>query len=104
MKPPASAATAEPEDAQRGDRYLRLARRASEEKGFEGTSTQDVARTAQMSVGKLNRDFPSSTAPVEALMVRHFAKIESEPKVTAAGPDPMAALMAAMRGRLLNNT
>ncbi len=90
-----------PDDIQRGDRIITLAREAFVAKGFEGTSMQDVARSAQMSVGNLYRYFPSKTAIIEALIARHFAGIENELDAIAASPDPLGGLRATLRQKLL---
>ena len=70
-------------------------------KKSKGTLMQDVARTAQMSVGNLYQYFPSRPALVEALIIRHFAEIVGELETIASRPDPTAAFLAVLRGRIV---
>ena len=61
-------------------------------RGFEGTSMNDLARAAGMSVGNFYRYFPSKSAIVEALVAQDIADIEAQFQVVLAAPDKMAAL------------
>ena len=100
LKPPVIRANAKLKNDRRYDSILRLAHRAFVETGFEGTSMQDVARKAQMSVGNLYHYFPSKMALVKALIVRHFDELDGELDVAAGCPDPLAAFKATMHNRI----
>lgn len=71
------------------------------EKELKGTSMQEAARVAQMSVGNSDRYFPSKPVLVEALIIRHSAEIEMELETITSCPDPTAAVLAALRGRIV---
>ena len=86
----------------RADAILTLARNAFVEKGFDGASMRDLARAADMSVGNFYRYFPSKAALVEALIARDLAEVEETFQAIAASADPMAALKAALRERLMS--
>ncbi|WP_112309698.1 TetR/AcrR family transcriptional regulator [Pseudogemmobacter bohemicus] len=61
-------------------------------KGFEGTSMNDLARAAGMSVGNFYRYFPSKTAIVEALVAQDVEEVREQFQLVLAAPDKMAAL------------
>ena len=79
---------------------LRDVRRAFAEKGFDGASMQDLARTAGMSVGNFYRYFPSKAAIVEALIARDLAEMEQDFATILTAPAPMDALRAKIRRRV----
>ena len=66
------------------------------EKGFDGTSMQDLARAAGMSVGNFYRYFPSKAAIVEGLIARDLNDIETQFGEISAAPDPRSALREAI--------
>lgn len=70
------------------------------EKGFDGASMQDLARTCGMSVGNFYRYFPSKAAIVAALVTRDLAEVEDQFSQIIESPDPMQALRAALRHRI----
>lgn len=80
---------------------LAQARAAFVEKGFNGASMQDLARAAGMSAGNFYRYFPSKAALVEALIARDLAEVEDAFQAIVASPDPVAALKATLRERLV---
>ena len=80
---------------------LTQARCAFVEKGFNGASMQDLARAAGMCAGNFYRYFPSKAAIVEALIARDLAEIEAHFQSVVASPDPVGALKAALRERLV---
>lgn len=71
-------------------------RLAFAEKGFDGTSMQDLARAAGMSVGNFYRYFPSKAAIVEGLIARDLNDIETQFGQISAAADPKAALRDAI--------
>jgi AcrR family transcriptional regulator len=71
---------------------LGLVRKAFVEKGFDGASMQDLARSAGMSVGNFYRYFPSKDAIVEALVAWDMDEIDQEFARIVQAPDPMAVL------------
>ena len=75
-------------------------RRAFTEKGFDGASMQDLARTAGMSVGNFYRYFPSKAAIVEALIAGDLAEMEQDFGTILTAPRPMEALRAKIRSRV----
>ncbi|MGQ0565109.1 MAG: TetR/AcrR family transcriptional regulator [Gemmobacter sp.] len=79
---------------------LLAARQAFAEKGFDGASMQDLARTAGMSVGNFYRYFPSKAAIVEALIARDLAEMEQDFATILTAPAPMQALRAKIRDRV----
>ena len=79
---------------------LEAVRRAFAEKGFDGASMQDLARTAGMSVGNFYRYFPSKAAIVEALIARDLAEMEQDFATILTSPVPMEALRAKIRERV----
>jgi AcrR family transcriptional regulator len=80
---------------------LASARRAFVEKGFDGASMQDLARTAGMSVGNFYRYFPSKAAIVAALIEQDIVEMSTDFAAILRAPDPRAALRAKVRERLL---
>jgi len=79
---------------------LTAVRRAFAEKGFDGASMQDLARTAGMSVGNFYRYFPSKAAIVEALIAGDLAEMEQDFGTILTAPRPMEALRAKIRTRV----
>jgi AcrR family transcriptional regulator len=79
---------------------LQAVRRAFAEKGFDGASMQDLARTAGMSVGNFYRYFPSKAAIVEALIAGDLAEMEQDFSTILTAPRPMEALRAKIRKRV----
>ena len=90
--------------AQRAEAILDAARAAFVEKGFEGASMQDLARSAGMSAGNFYRYFPSKSALVDSLIARDLREVEATFQAIIAAPDPMAAMKAALRERLTEKT
>lgn len=78
-------------------------RLAFAEKGFDGASMQDLARACGMSVGNFYRYFPSKAAIVAALVTRDLAEVESGFRFIIESPDPMAALRAELRNRIVED-
>ncbi len=79
---------------------LMSVRQAFAEKGFDGASMQDLARTAGMSVGNFYRYFPSKAAIVEALIAGDLAEMEQDFGTILTAPQPMEALRAKIRARV----
>jgi AcrR family transcriptional regulator len=79
---------------------LASARTAFLEKGFDGASMQDVARTAGMSVGNFYRYFPSKAAIVEALVMSDLAEMEQDFAAVLEHADPLSALRAGIAQRI----
>ena len=71
------------------------------EKGFDGTSMQDLARAAGMSAGNFYRYFPSKAAIVEALIAHDLAGMEADFLTVLQSPSPLEALRALMQRRLI---
>lgn len=67
-------------------------RKAFIEKGFDGASMQDLARSAGMSVGNFYRYFPSKDAIVEGLVAWDMDEIDRDFSQILQSPDPMAVL------------
>lgn len=57
------------------EQILLAARRVLVEEGYEGASTNRIARVAGVSVGSLYQYFPSKEAVVEALVEAHLSEI-----------------------------
>jgi AcrR family transcriptional regulator len=79
---------------------LGRARNAFAEKGFDGASMQDIARSAGMSVGNFYRYFPSKAAMVEALITADMEEMQRDFAQILNAPDPMQALRDVIRYRL----
>lgn len=75
-------------------------RTAFAEKGFDGTSMQDLARAAGMSVGNFYRYFPSKSAIVSALILHDMSEIERDFAAVLAAPRPLEALRALLHRRI----
>lgn len=71
---------------------LARARTAFAEKGFDGASMQDLARSAGMSVGNFYRYFPSKAAMVEALITADMAEVQQDFAQILNSADPMQRL------------
>lgn len=65
--------------------------------GFDGTSMQDLAQAAQMSVGNFYRYFPSKDAIIIALVKRDLMEIEAVFGEVKAATDPGAMFMKLLR-------
>lgn len=89
-----------PEFGEREAGLLAAARAAFVEKGFDGASMQDLARSAGMSAGNFYRYFPSKAAIVEAMVARDLAAVEDEFRLIAASPRPIATLRTLLRKRM----
>lgn len=86
-----------PSADQRSIEILASVRQAFAEKGFDGASMQDLARTAGISVGSFYRYFPSKAAIVEALIAFDLAEMERDFAEIMGNPHPMDALRAKLR-------
>lgn len=82
---------------------LGRARNAFAEKGFDGASMQDIARSAGMSVGNFYRYFPSKAAMVEALIMADVAEMQRDFSQILSAPDPMQRLREMIRYRLTDD-
>ncbi len=82
---------------------LGLVRKAFVEKGFDGASMQDLARSAGMSVGNFYRYFPSKDAIVEALVAWDMEEIDQEFARIVQAPDPMAVLRQVLCEHVMDN-
>jgi AcrR family transcriptional regulator len=88
---------------QRIGAILAAARLAFIEKGFDGASMQDLARAAGMSVGNFYRYFASKAAIVEALIAQDLCEMEQDFQAVLSAADPLAAMRAQARTRLLRH-
>jgi AcrR family transcriptional regulator len=88
---------ASPTADQRSAEILGSVRQAFAEKGFDGASMQDLARSAGISVGSFYRYFPSKAAIVEALIAYDLAQMEQDFAEIMHSPRPMGALRAKLR-------
>ncbi len=79
---------------------LGSARTTFAEKGFDGASMQDLARSAGMSVGNFYRYFPSKAAMVEALITADMAEVEQDFAQILNSADPMHSLRKMIRLRI----
>ena len=86
---------------QRVTDILLAARQAFAEKGFDGASMQDLARTAGMSVGNFYRYFPSKAAIVDALIGRDLDEMEQDFATILTASAPMEALRHKIRERVV---
>ncbi|MEO8244140.1 MAG: TetR/AcrR family transcriptional regulator [bacterium] len=77
---------------QRSVEILGRARQAFVEKGFDGASMQDLARSAGMSVGNFYRYFPSKAAIIKAMIEIDLAEIQRDFAEIISSADPMATL------------
>jgi len=68
--------------------------------GFDGTSMQDLAQAAQMSVGNFYRYFPSKDAIITALVKRDLTEIEAVFDAVNTASDPGAMFMTLLRERI----
>ncbi len=83
---------------------LGLVRKAFIEKGFDGASMQDLARSAGMSVGNFYRYFPSKDAIVEALVAWDMDEIDQEFGRILQAPDPMGVLRQVLVEHVMDNS
>lgn len=79
---------------------LARARTAFAEKGLDGASMQDLARSAGMSVGNFYRYFPSKAAMVEALITADMEEMERDFAQILTSDDPMQRLRETILARL----
>lgn len=79
---------------------LGRARNAFAEKGFDGASMQDIARSAGMSAGNFYRYFPSKAAMVEALITADMAEMQRDFGQILTADNPMQRLREMIRFRL----
>jgi len=79
---------------------LASARVAFVEKGFDGASMQDLAKSVGMSVGNFYRYFPSKAAIVEAIVMGDMADMDRDFKAIITSDDPMLHLRATIRQRV----
>ncbi|MBC2835986.1 TetR/AcrR family transcriptional regulator [Paragemmobacter straminiformis] len=86
---------------QRSAEILEGVRRAFAEKGFDGASMQDLARSCGMSVGNFYRYFPSKAAIVAALILRDLAEMEATFREILRSPDPLSGLRATINARIM---
>lgn len=86
---------------QRSAEILSRVRVAFAEKGFDGTSMQDLARAAGMSAGNFYRYFPSKAALVEALIAHDLAEMAADFEQVLAAPRPMQALRELTARRII---
>jgi AcrR family transcriptional regulator len=79
---------------------LASARVAFAEKGFDGASMQDLAKSVGMSVGNFYRYFPSKAALVEAIVMVDLADMDRDFKTIITSDDPMLHLRSTIRQRI----
>lgn len=89
-----------PTPDQRSADILGRVRSAFAEKGFDGASMQDLARSAGMSVGNFYRYFPSKAAIIEAMINLDLAEIERDFATVLTSPTPFARLRQMIRQRI----
>jgi AcrR family transcriptional regulator len=82
---------------------LARARTAFAEKGLDGASMQDLARSAGMSVGNFYRYFPSKAAMVEALITVDMNEMERDFAQILTSADPMQRLRETVHARLMGH-
>jgi AcrR family transcriptional regulator len=70
------------------------------EKGFDGASMQDLARSAGMSVGNFYRYFPSKAAIVEGFISIDIAEMHQEFADVFDAPEPMKRLREIIHRRI----
>ncbi len=80
---------------------LACARTTFAEKGLDGASMQDLARSAGMSVGNFYRYFPSKAAMVEALIALDMDEMERDFSQILTSDDPMQRLRETIHARLM---
>lgn len=85
---------------QRGADILGRVRSAFAEKGFDGASMQDLARSAGMSVGNFYRYFPSKAAIIEAMINLDLAEMERDFATVLTSPKPIERLREMIRQRI----
>jgi AcrR family transcriptional regulator len=85
---------------QRGADILGRVRSAFAEKGFDGASMQDLARSAGMSVGNFYRYFPSKAAIIEAMINLDLNEMEQDFATVLSSPKPIARLREMIRRRI----
>lgn len=97
---PTTAAPAPSLNDQRASEILDSARAAFVEKGFDGASMQDLARSAGMSVGNFYRYFPSKAAIVSALITRDLSSVEAKFSDVLESPRPFETLRRRLVGHI----
>ncbi|SEB98149.1 TetR/AcrR family transcriptional regulator [Rhodobacter sp. 24-YEA-8] len=100
MESPAVTAPGQSPNQPRTAGILTAIRSTFAAKGFDGTSMNDLARAAGMSVGNFYRYFPSKTAIVEALVAQDVDEVRVQFQAILAAPDKMAALRAGIAQHL----
>lgn len=81
-----------PSPEERSVEILASIRQVFAEKGFDGASMQDLARSAGMSVGNFYRYFPSKAAIVQAMCGLDMAEIQRDFTAVQASEAPLACL------------
>lgn len=94
--PPSDPRTTDPRSAE----ILARVRLAFVEKGFDGASMQDLARSAGISVGNFYRYFPSKAAIIQALINVDHAEVLADFDTINQSPHPMAELRRMVHLRL----
>ena len=75
---------------------LSSVRQAFVDKGFDGASMQDLARSAGMSVGNFYRYFPSKAEIVKALIATDMAQMQNDFATLLLSEHPMQTLRATL--------
>jgi AcrR family transcriptional regulator len=84
-------------DAQRNrERILVAAEKVFAEQGSTG-STHEVAERAGVGTGTVFRHFPTKNELVEAVLIRHFARLADQARTLAAASPPGDALRTLVR-------
>jgi AcrR family transcriptional regulator len=78
------------------ERVLAAAAEVFGEQGAAG-STEEVARRAGVGIGTVFRHFPTKNELVEAVLIRHFARLTDRARGLAATSPPGGALRALVR-------
>lgn len=75
-KPPSRRVPKQPRSQERYDRILGEAANLFVQKGFDGTTTNEIARHADISIGSLYQYFDNKDGIVEALTARYVASLQ----------------------------
>ncbi|HEY7279606.1 MAG TPA: helix-turn-helix domain-containing protein [Trebonia sp.] len=78
------------------ERILAAAEEVFSEQGAAG-STEEVARRAGVGIGTVFRHFPTKKELIEAVLIRHFARLTDQARSLAAASPPDGALRALIR-------
>ena len=85
------------QDAQRNrERIIAAAEKVFAEQGAAG-STHEVAQRAGVGIGSVFRHFPTKGELVEAVLIRHFARVTDQARSLAAASPPGSALRTLVR-------